>query len=264
MGPVSHEHLAKGAAVEAAGSVRRFTGAVDAGASTALRCSRGRPVAQLASLTGVRCAQTSATSQKEKRAARAADHPALLGAPEARHPAPTASTATPFAAPSVAGGMTSASMDLALSELNLGYSDFSLAFSELNLNVRTTTRKLSRPSTLLATPSAVPHHPHDAVVLARLGGAAGAGAGNLRGGEERRSGIGARSAHPLLTRRSCLNEANGVSAVSSAARSRSEHHSAVGAPSAPTTPLAPASAPAAPPSRARPDTASDEFMENSR
>jgi len=38
--------------------------------------------------------------------------------------------------------------------------------------------------------------------------------GDFCGGEERSLGVGARSAHPKLTRRTCLNVANEVSEVS--------------------------------------------------
>jgi hypothetical protein len=55
------------------------------------------------------------------------------------------------------------------------------------------------------------------------------GGGDFWGDEKRRPGVGARSAHPQLTRRGCLNEANAVSAVSSATRPQAEHRSAVGA-----------------------------------
>ena len=50
---------------------------------------------------------------------------------------------------------------------------------------------------------------------------------NSGANEERRAEVGARSAHQYPTCRSCLNAANEVSAVSSAARPRSEHRSAV-------------------------------------
>lgn len=53
--------------------------------------------------------------------------------------------------------------------------------------------------------------------------------GTLWGGEEHRPEVGARSAHPHLTRRGCLNAANEVSAVSSATRPQDGHRSAVGA-----------------------------------
>jgi len=53
--------------------------------------------------------------------------------------------------------------------------------------------------------------------------------GDLWGDEERRLGVGARSALRGLTRRTCPNAANAVSAVSCATRPRAEHRSAVGA-----------------------------------
>ena len=55
------------------------------------------------------------------------------------------------------------------------------------------------------------------------------GGGAVCGDEERRAEVGARSALRQLTCRSCLNAANEESAVSSAARPRTEHRSAVGA-----------------------------------
>ena len=55
------------------------------------------------------------------------------------------------------------------------------------------------------------------------------GGGAVCGDEERRFGVGARSALRQLTCRGCSNGANEVSAVSSAARPRTEHRSAVGA-----------------------------------
>jgi hypothetical protein len=50
-----------------------------------------------------------------------------------------------------------------------------------------------------------------------------------RRGLQGQAGVGARSVLRRLTRRGCLNEANAVSAVSFAARPRTEHRSAVGA-----------------------------------
>jgi len=55
------------------------------------------------------------------------------------------------------------------------------------------------------------------------------GGGDFCGDEERRAEVGARSALRELTRGGCLNAANAVSEVSSAARPRTEHRSAVGA-----------------------------------
>ena len=53
------------------------------------------------------------------------------------------------------------------------------------------------------------------------------GRGDFWGDEQRRPGVGARSAHRHLTRRGCLNGANEVSKVSSAARHQGEQRSAV-------------------------------------
>ena len=55
------------------------------------------------------------------------------------------------------------------------------------------------------------------------------GGGDLWGAEERRPGVGARSALRELTRRGCPNGANAVSKVSSATRPLGEHRRAVGA-----------------------------------
>jgi hypothetical protein len=55
------------------------------------------------------------------------------------------------------------------------------------------------------------------------------GRGDFCGGEKRRPGVGARSALRLLTRRGCLNGANAVRVVSSAARPQAEHRSGVAA-----------------------------------
>ena len=55
------------------------------------------------------------------------------------------------------------------------------------------------------------------------------GGGDFCGDEKRRPGVGARSALRGLTRRGCLNAANAVSEVSSAARPQGEHRSGVGA-----------------------------------
>ncbi len=55
------------------------------------------------------------------------------------------------------------------------------------------------------------------------------GRGDFCGDEKRRAGVGARSALRYLTRRGCLNGANAVRVVSSAARPRTEHRSGVGA-----------------------------------
>jgi hypothetical protein len=55
------------------------------------------------------------------------------------------------------------------------------------------------------------------------------GAGDFRGGEERRAEVGARSAHPELTRRACLSAVSAANATSCAARPRTEYRSAVAA-----------------------------------
>ncbi len=55
------------------------------------------------------------------------------------------------------------------------------------------------------------------------------GRGDLWGGEEHRSGVGARSAPRNLTRRTCLSAVSAANAASCAARPQAEHRSAVGA-----------------------------------
>ena len=55
------------------------------------------------------------------------------------------------------------------------------------------------------------------------------GRGDLWGGEERRTGVGARSALRPLTRRTCLSAVSAANAASCAARAQAEHRSAVGA-----------------------------------
>ena len=55
------------------------------------------------------------------------------------------------------------------------------------------------------------------------------GAGDLCGGEERRTSVGARSALRRLTRRNCLSVVSAANAASFATRLKAEHHSAVGA-----------------------------------
>ncbi len=55
------------------------------------------------------------------------------------------------------------------------------------------------------------------------------GRGDLWGGEEHRSGVGARSALRNLTRRTCLSAVSAANAASCAARPQAEHRSAVGA-----------------------------------
>jgi hypothetical protein len=55
------------------------------------------------------------------------------------------------------------------------------------------------------------------------------GGGDFWGDEQHRPGVGARSAHPKLTRRVCLSGVSAANAASSAARPQAEQHSAVGA-----------------------------------
>ncbi len=67
-------------------------------APTPLRCSVSRPRRRTHSATCGRCVRTASTSQKTKRAARAATSPALLGTSEARLRLPGRASAEPAAA----------------------------------------------------------------------------------------------------------------------------------------------------------------------
>ena len=139
-----------------------------------LRCSVSWPRRRTHSANCVRCVQTTAASQKTKRAARAGHEPC---APRLRRGAP------PAARPRLCRG----------TEVPGGRSLF------------------GRGAQWWKSRQAVP------------------GRGDFCGDEKRRAGVGARSALRYLTRRGCLNGAHEVSAVSSAARPRTEHRSAVAA-----------------------------------
>jgi len=241
--------LAKAAGASRVGAGRRFTGAVDADASTALRCSTGRAAAQLASLTSF-AALGQARRVRGGGALRALPgRSALLGAPEARRPAPTRLAPTPFAVPVVAGGMTPDEI------------------GELELNTFRTraTRAVVAASQLAASPLSPVHQPaHAALVPAWRVGAVGLGAGDSRGGEEHRDGIGARSApppsdSPHLSERSERSERSELcGAIPTRAPQRSRRN-------APATPPEPAPSPTAPARHARRSiVAIREFMENSR
>jgi hypothetical protein len=157
--------------------------------------SRGR-VAELTSLTAFDFVQTTATSQMLTRAAREAASPGLAG------------RAGPWG-PAVR-------------------------------KAQTVPRTVCVPAHLLGAPEARRGPPERAFadgwclvfvgkeqpVAARQ---AMPGGGDFWGDEQRRPGVGARSAHPHLTRRGCLNGANEVSKVSSAARPQAEQRSAVAA-----------------------------------
>jgi hypothetical protein len=58
---------------------------------------------------------------------------------------------------------------------------------------------------------------------------AGPGGGDFWGDEQRRPGVGARGAHPRLTRRGCLSAVSAANEASSAARRQAEQRSGVGA-----------------------------------
>lgn len=241
--------LAKGAGASRVGSGRRFTGAVDADASTALRCSTGRAAAQLASLTSFAPLRQARRVRSGSARGALPVRPALLGAPEARRPAPTRLAPTPFAAPVVAGGMTPDEI------------------GELELNTFRTRASCAvvAASHLAASPLSPVHQlAHAAVVLAWRVGAVGFGAGDSRGGEEHRGGIGARSAlppsdSPHLSERSERSERSELcGAIPTRAPQRSRRN-------APATPPEPVPSPTAPARHARRSiVAIRESMENSR
>jgi len=63
--------------------------------------------------------------------------------------------------------------------------------------------------------------------------------GAVCGGEKRRAAVGARSAHPQLTRRDCLSRVSAANAASFATRPQTEHRSGVGAQRRPPQPAPP-------------------------
>ena len=174
-------------------------------ATTALRGSVSWPVAELTALSSFAAFKQAATSQFTKRAARAATSPARLGAPEARSSLPArAFAATSWLVP----------------------------------------RKAARVVSRQAVPgggavcgdeevSPDSNSPEDCLCLAN-GRASWPGAAC-----KARAEVGARSALRQLTCRGCLNGSNEESAVSSAARPRTEHRSAVGAQRRPPQPALP-------------------------
>ena len=174
-------------------------------APTSLRCSVSWPCRRTRFVRCAHCTQTAATSQITMRAARAATSPPLLGAPEARSSLP----ARAFAEPVV-------------------------------VLVENTTTGGSRQAVpgggaVCGDEEVSPdsNSPEDCLCLAN-GRASWPGAAC-----KARAEVGARSALRQLTCRGCLNGSNEESAVSSAARPRTEHRSAVGAQRRPPQPALP-------------------------
>ena len=174
-------------------------------ATTALRCSVSWPVAELTALTAFAAFKQAATSQITMRAARAATSPPLLGAPEARSSLPARAFAEPVVV-LVENTTTGGSRQAVPGGGAVGGDE-----------------EVSPDS----------NSPEDCLCLAN-GRASWPGAAC-----KARFGVGARSALRKLTCRSCLNGANEVSAVSSAARPRAEHRCAVGAKRRPPQPAPP-------------------------
>ena len=178
-------------------------------APTALRCTVSWPRRRTHCALFVRSVQTTATSQLTARAAREATSPALLGAPEARRNLPErAFAATPLLSPRKAALVASRQG---------GLGGGAVCGDE----------EVSPDS----------NRPEDCLCLAN-GRASWPGAAC-----KARVEVGARSALRQLTCCRCLNAANEVSAVSSAARPRTEHRSAVGAKRRPPQPAPPPGAP---------------------
>ena len=165
-------------------------------APTALRCSVSRPRRSTHCAHCVRSVQTIATGQITKRAARAATSPGLAGRAGRGRPAVRKAQAVP--------------------------------------------RTACVPAHLLGAPQArrgLPGHAFAGAAVACIESyareepsrqAVPAG-GDLWSDEDRRTGVGARSALRELTRRNCLSATNAVSEASSATRPLAENRSAVGA-----------------------------------
>ena len=134
-------------------------------APTSLRCSAGWPAAELASLTAFAALEQWRRVRSRSALARAATHPALLGAAQAHR----------------------------------GLSGHAFAGAWV---VRPAREEPSRQAV--------------------------AGGGDSRSGEDRRPGVGARSALAFPTRRSCSSAAHAVSEASSAPRPLAENRDTVG------------------------------------
>ena len=149
-----------------------------------------------------------AHSASLKRSARCADFPALLGLAARRETrcvrcAHSARTAATSQSTKRAARAAASPVRLGASEVHCGLS--ARGFAEIFL---------ARSRWHASTPAlrqAVP------------------GGGDLCGGEERRVGVGARSALRCLACRSCLSGESAANTASSSARLRIEHRSAVGA-----------------------------------
>jgi hypothetical protein len=162
-------------------------------APTALRCSVLRPRRSTHCAHCVRSVQTIATGQISKRAARAATSPGLAGRAGRGRPAVREAQAVPRTACVPAHLLGAA-------QARRGLPGHAFAGSAV---VRPARKEPSR--------QAVP------------------AGGDLWSDEDRRTGVGARSALRELTRRNCLSAANEVSEASSATRPLAENRSAVGA-----------------------------------
>jgi len=162
-------------------------------APTALRCSVSRPRRSTQRAHCVRTVQTIATGQITKRAARAATSPGLAGRAGRGRPAVRKAQAVPRTACVPAHLLGAA-------QARRGLPGHAFAGSAV---VRPARKEPSR--------QAVP------------------AGGDLWSDEDRRTGVGARSALRRLTRRNCLSATNEVSEASSATRPLAENRSAVGA-----------------------------------
>jgi hypothetical protein len=160
-------------------------------ALTALRCSVSRPRYSTHCAHCVRSVQTIATGQITKRAARAATSPGLAGRAGRGRPAVRKAQAVPRTAcvPAHLLGAAQARRGLP------GH-----AFAVALRNEREEPSRQAVPA-----------------------------GGDLWSDEDRRTGVGARSALRELTRRNCLSATNEVSEASSATRPLAENRSAVGA-----------------------------------
>jgi hypothetical protein len=162
-------------------------------APTALRCSVSWPRRSTHCAHCVRSVQTIATGQITKRAARAATSPGLAGRAGRGRPAVRKAQAVPRTA-----CVPAHLLGAAQARRGLSAHAFAVAFVLL--------------------------HPREEP--ARRAVPAG---GDLWSDEDRRPGVGARSALRRLTRRNCLSATNEVSEASSATRPLAENRSAVGA-----------------------------------
>ena len=162
-------------------------------APTALRCSVSRPRRSTHCAHCVRSVQTIATGQITKRAARAATSPGLAGRAGRGRPAVRKAQAVPRTACVPAHLLGAA-------QARRGPPGHAFAGAFVLLHTREEPSRQAVPA-----------------------------GGDLWSDEDRRTGVGARSALRELTRRNCLSATNAVSAASSATRPLAENRSAVGA-----------------------------------